>query len=232
MPINMPQPNGDKRLKCGQCKWYYIGYRGKTCQKTREVQTDTQACIEFLAYANNPLYIIKSDKYINELERSIQSLAEEYLKKIEMELDTYHLFKVDDLDARSYMAESEMLQLSHQFEICQAYTDRVVEIKVELGARNAEFQSLMKDAQGYLFTSYTDHVRTLKNDSERVAFYRNILPRLSASIDRLESVLERAALIHTNLKDTHYSLCRTQDGALEIWKSRIQGIVSNTRAKV
>jgi len=228
----MPQAHGDKRLKCGQCKWFYVGYRGKTCQKTRETQAETQACIEFLAYANNPLYIIKSDKYIGELERSIEVVSEEYLKKLEIELDGYHLFKLDDLDPRSYMAESEMLGLCHKFEICQAYTDRVVEIKNELGMKTAELKSLMADAQGYLFNSYMEHIRALKNDSERNAFYRNILPRLSATIDRIERVIEKAHLIHTNLKDTHYSMCKTQDGALEVWKSRLQGISASTRSKI
>lgn len=232
MPINMPQPHGDKRLKCGQCKWFYVGYRGKTCQKTREVLADTPSCIEFLAYANNPLYIIKSDKYISELEKTVELVAEEYLKNLVEEISGYHLFDKDDLDPRSYMAESEMLALSHKFETCQAYTDRIVEIKNDLRMRLSEFNSLMKDAQGYLFNSYMDHIRALKNDSERSAFYRNILPRLSAAIDKVERVLEKADLIHSNLKDTHYSMCRVQDGALEVWKSRIQNMVSTTRSKI
>lgn len=231
MPINMPPLIGGAS-RCGQCKWYGFPIKGKTCRETREVEINTPACVEFQVAKTRPFEPIERDKYVQDIERNIEVFTKDYLKQFAEELKTYHLFDHKKKDARSYMSEEEMLGLAARFETCQAYTDRVVEIKNEIREQYGKLQGLLKDCQGYLFSHHTDVVRSLKNDKERDVFYRAVLPRLCQAIDRLEAVLDKADLAHVNLKDTHFSMCKTQDAAIEIWKTRVQGLDAHRRAHV
>ena len=233
MAKNMPSTHGDKRLRCGQCKWFFIGFEGNNCQRTREVLADNQACIEFQPYRDSFFSLIERDKYIRELERSIKTTYDPFLKTISEEIKTYHLYLLEEKDRSpgNYLLEENILELSHRFEVCQAYTDRVVEIKNLLVDRISEIQGLLKDAQGYVFAQYPEQTKALKNDSERGAFYRHILPVLTKIVEKLESLQVKVDNIHTNLKDTHFAMSKTQDGVLQVWEERTRNLVSRQRAQ-
>jgi hypothetical protein len=231
-PINMPANHADIRLKCKDCKWMYQGFGGKTCQVTRQVEPETRACIEFQIYRPSPYSLVEQDKWVKEMEKSIQTFSEEYLEKQEAELDTYKMYKdFNPKEPRSYMSEETMLLLSHRFEVNQNLMERIIEIKSEMKKKFAQLLSLQKDTNAYLFTQYTEQLRALKNESERSNFYRNATPRLSRCLDEIEHVIDKANEFYLLFKDTHFSMKQTQDGALEIWKSRIQSIDSSNRSK-
>jgi hypothetical protein len=233
-PINMPAPNPDKRLNCGSCKWLYAGHEGKTCAVLRQVEAATPACIEWSKYMPSPFHAIEQDKYIKQLEASMVALSESFLKQKSKELDGYKLYKKEefnDKDPRSYISDDTMLLLSHRFELCQAYMERVVELRNELGETLGSLKSLRKDANAYLFSQYNEQIRSLKNDSERDTFARNAFPKLARAIDQIETVIEKAILISTNLKDTHFSMARAQDGAIAIWNTKLQSMDSGRRSK-
>jgi hypothetical protein len=232
MPVNMPAPHGDTRLKCVGCRWFHQGYNGVTCRQTRQVDSDTRACIEFQAYRESPLDVIYRDKFIRGLEATAKVLTDAALKQLTNELKVYHLFDHKKLEPISYLTEEALGGLAHRFEICQAYMDRVSDLRSDLEEKRDEIQGLMKDSQAYLFTQYSEHVRSLKNDTERGAFYRTALPALTKALDKIETLLKRAELAHVNLKDTHYSMCRTQDAALKIWDLKVQNLVSSQRSKL
>jgi 5'(3')-deoxyribonucleotidase len=220
---NMPSPKGGP-AKCGQCKWYLYPIRGKTCIDSREVLIDTPACIEFQPKHQRPYETLESDRFVKDIEASIEVYTKEYLGKISKEIKEYHLFDHTKLDPRSYMAESEMLELANRFERCQAYTDRVVELKNDLREQKGKIVSLLKDTQGYLFSHYTDVMRSLKNDTERGMFQRSIMPQISTALDRLDSTLDKLDLIHANLKDTHFSMKETSEAARVIWNTKAQSM--------
>ena len=223
--LNMPAPHSDKRLKCETCKWMYAGFEGRTCRQLRQVELATPACIEYQKYQATPFSLVEQDKWIREMEMSIQKFTEDFLANKEKEIETYRMYEdFDAKDPRSYMSEETMLHLCHRFEVCQAYMERVVDLKNELGRTKAQLTTLLKDSSAYLFTQYTEQLRSLKNESERSNFYRNAMPSLSKAIDQIDSVLEQATLVQVNLKDTYFSMRQTQEGAMEIWKSRVQGL--------
>ena len=232
MPINLPAPHQDKRLKCDTCKWMYLGFEGKTCRQLREVELTTSACIEYQPYRPTPFTIVEQDKWIRGMEISIQTFKKEFLDEKEREIETYRMYEdFDDKDPRSYMSDETMLYLCHRFEVCQTYMERIMEMKNELGRKKGELAILYKEASAYLFVQYSEQLRTLKNESERSNFYRNAMPRLSRIIDEIDIVIEQATALQTNLKDTYFSMRQTQEGAMEIWKARVQSLDTSKRSK-
>jgi hypothetical protein len=111
-----------------------------------------------------------------------------------------------------------------------SYTDRVVGIEDELSEKYNELNALMKEVQGYIFSNYRELIQSLKNDSERGAFYKAVLPVLINALDGIESAQKRAAAIHQNLKDTHFSLCQIQENALKVWDYRLQVLSGQLRS--
>ena len=225
MPTNMPALLGGTS-KCGQCKWFRYPIRGKTCRESREVELDQPACIEFQLAQQRPYEALERDRFLQDMEKSMEVYTKEYLSQISREVKEYHLFDHTKRDPRSYMSEAAMLELANRFETCQAYTDRVVELKSELRDQKGTILGLLKDSQGYLFAHYTDVMRSLKNDTERGMFQRAILPKISTALDRLDQVLDKLDLVHTNLKDTHFSMRETSLAAQVIWNTKGQSMSS------
>ena len=231
MPINMPATHQDRNLKCIHCKWFHIGFEGKTCRVTRQVEGETQACIEFQHFRASPYDVLTKDKFLREMERNIQIFSDEYLETISQELGQYKLSKGTKLDFGQMASEEKLIELAQKFETCQAYTDRVIEIKNQLNQKGMELQRYMKDAQGYIFSHFTEQARGLKNEAERGMFYRNAMPSLFHAIEKLDTVVQKAQTIHQNLKDQHFSMCQTQDACTEVWKARVQSLVSGQRSQ-
>lgn len=100
--------------------------------------------------------------------------------------------------------------------------ERVLDIKSELFLKRVELRSLVKEAQSYLMAHHQEHFRSLKNETEREAFMRIALPFLMQCVERIEAIEEICVDVAANLKQTHFNLARTQDGALELWRSKIQ----------
>jgi hypothetical protein len=230
-PINMPAFHANSDYKCGLCKWFHIGFEGKTCQKTRKVMADTRACIEFQLYKNSPLEPLARDKFLREMEKTLTVYSKEKLDTYLEELASYRLFKTPDIEYRDLATEENLLMLAYSFQQCQAYTDRVLEIKQDLEVKRGELNGFLQDAQAYLFSQYAEQVRGLKNETERGMFFRYAMPAVFRATEKLDAVLNRAEGVMNNLKQSHFSLCQMQDGAKEVYKSRLQSLVSGTRAK-
>lgn len=224
MPVNMPLAHEDKRLRCIQCKWYHVGFDGKTCRKTREVVADTQACIEFLPYKPGAFEVIHQDKFLRELEQSTQTYADEFLKTLSKELNQYTKVYAKDAipsDPMDKLSEEKLMAQSQRFDTCATYMERVLEIKHTLFEKSLLLQGLMKDAQAYLIASFPDQIHTLKNDTERQAFNRMALPHLCRAVDKIEAVIKKSEGIYDNLKNIHFALKESQAGSIEVWKHRM-----------
>jgi hypothetical protein len=232
MPVNLPRPLGDPKIKCIHCRWYHVGFEGNTCQKTRQVQADTPACIEYQAYRESPIAIIVRDKYLRDLEKSLQGFTSEYLKQVKVELKTYRLFKDRAKTSRDYLSQETMMEMAHQFEVLQGYIERVAEIKHDLIDTFVELQKAAKDAQSYLFTNYTETLRGLKNEAERGAYFRAGAPTLSKALESTEAVISMATEVYQCLKDAHFNMTRTQELALQLWASQGMSIANNRRSQI
>lgn len=230
-PVNMPAQHANPEYKCAHCKWFHVGFDGKTCQKTRKVMSDTRACIEFQMYKGSHLEPLFKDKFLREMEKNLTVYSKEKLDKDLTELATYRMFKKPDIDHRDLATEDNLLKLANAFEQCQAYTDRVLEIKQELELKRSELEGFSNDAQAYIFSQYSEQVRGLKNETERNMFFRYAMPAVFRATEKLDTVLNRAEGVMSNLKQTHFALCQMQDGAKEVYKARIQSMVSGNRSK-
>lgn len=230
LPINMPPPHGDPKLKCGSCKWFKVGFEGKTCKVTRMVEMSTGACVEFQkAYA--PIFdILAQDKYLSEMLLSIKVFKQEFILKMEAELKSYRLFPVKTQDPLDYACEENMKYITHKFETCIAYMERVYDIQITIGDKMTELQTLAKDTQAYLFDQYNEHMRSCKNDSERGAFFRVAVPELFKTIDKMENLVDKGKSTYALLLSAHYALCRMQEGSHKLSDLRLTSMSSNKRS--
>lgn len=225
----MPAPHPNKDFKCGQCRWFYVGFENRTCIHSRGVQQLTQACIEFEPYKPGAFDRVARDKYIVGIEGQVRTLAADYVKQILAELKTYRISTTTKITINDFGDEADLLELINKFERNQAYSERLVELREELIEKHSSLNRMMKDAQAYLLTNYREHIGSLKNEGERGAFYHNALPKLFDAIDEVDGLVKRIDRLLQGLKDTHFSLCQIQDGVKRIWEFRIQAMTTSQR---
>lgn len=225
-PINMPAPNGDARFKCGTCKWFSVGFKGKTCQQTRLVIGDTRACIEYQPHKSSPFTQIEKDKYLVEMRKTMLVWTEQTIKQYDQDIRSYKLLskKTPHKDAMSYVDEAELAALGQMFEECQASQERLLELRFNINDKCQELQSFSKDVQAYLFSQYQETVQVLKNESERGAFFRAAAPELFMAVDKMEGLKTKIELVHESLKNTHWALRGKLDAVLELWKARVSSL--------
>jgi hypothetical protein len=223
----MPPAHQNPQYKCGQCRWLYVGYDGVTCQQKRGVTLQTQACIEFDPYRPSTFDKVCRDKLLVELQKRVAVPKEEYIQKIADELKTFKIsMKPKSHDFSQYTVVKDLLVISHNFEKCSSYMDRVVEIRSELMTYQDGLAAIMKEAQGYIFSNYTDQLRALKNDSERGAFYQGVLPTLFKAIDQIDGLVRKTELVQANLTNQHFSLKEMQAGVMKVWDYRMNSLDS------
>lgn len=230
--INMPANHGDHRLKCGTCKWFVQGVGGKTCQQTRLAEIDTRACIEYQPYRASAFDQIDKDKFVVEMRKTLLVWTEQTIKKYAAEIKSYRLMK-DDVslsDPMSYIEDGKLAELGHRFEICQTYLDRLLDLRYEVIDKNSELQSLAKDIQAYLITNYKEYFQSLKNDTERSAFFRACTPELSHALEAMDGLQNKSEMCYQNLKDTHFNLARKQDAILKLWDAKVNSVATRTRS--
>lgn len=227
----MPAPHPDKKLLCGQCRWYFVGHEGQTCIKLRGVQQMTPACIEWEPFKPSPFHKIVTDKYLVGLQNTVQILPPEDVARIEAELKGYKISAGPKISMNDFGNEADLLAIVNKFERNQAYTERLVEMKEDLMDRLNKLNRLMKDAQAYILSNYREQVQSFKNEGERGAFYLAALPHLFKAIDTVDDLVKKIDRLLQNHKDTHFSLCQIQDGVKRIWDFRIQAMATGQRVK-
>lgn len=227
--MSMPAPHPNKDFKCGQCRWFYIGFENRTCIQVRGVQQMTQACMEYEPYRPGAFDRVQRDKYIVGIEGQVVALSAEYAKQVATEIKSYKISTTTKITINDFGNERELLEIINKFERNQAYSERLVEIREELYDKLGKLNGFMKEAQAYLLTTYREQISSLKNEGERGAFYKNALPRLFDAIDEVDSLVKKVDRLLQSLKDTHFSLCQIQDGVKRIWEFRIQGLATTNR---
>jgi hypothetical protein len=232
MPTNMPQPHGDARLKCGQCRWFVQMVSGKTCRDSRQVLPDTRACVEHQAFRPSPFDFVKNDKFILDVRSKLLVWTEQSIKKVDQEIKTYRVLRnVESLkDPMAYIEEGKLAELGQRLETIQVYSERLLDIRFDLKDKRTELQSIAKDVQAYLFAEYRDAVQSLKNDSERATFFRHATPELSQALDKIENLYDKAETAYQILKDSHYAMSKKIEAVLEIYKARIHSVSAHNRS--
>ncbi len=217
----MPAQHVNAQFHCGQCRWFVTGYNGVTCEHKRGVARETRACIEFDPYRPGPFDKILHDKYLRGLQQDVKVYTEEYLLKLGAELKQYRIHKDTSPAYREYGTEVEVLELAQRIETCQAYMDRVLDMQLQMQEKQDELEAMVKKAQSYIFSNYSEQIRNLKNDGERGAFYHATAPFLFEAVDKTESLLKRIEIVQGNLKTSHFSLREVQNAVKLVWESRI-----------
>jgi hypothetical protein len=221
-PINMPALNGDARLKCGGCRWFTVGFKGQTCQKTRLVAEDTRACIEYQPHKASPFAMIEKDKFVAEMRKTMLVWTEETIKKYDLDIRSYKMLskKTPLSDPMAYVAEDKLAELGCMFDECQAAQERLLDLRYNISDKCVELKSFSEEVQAYLFSQYQDFVQVLKNENERKAFYRAAAPELYRALDKMNNLSSKIELAHECLKSAHWALKGKLEAVNELWKAR------------
>lgn len=174
-----------RKLVCGSCRWFSVGYKGITCQKTRKVVIDTPACVEYQEGIKDPWAIFRNDKYLHAMrEDMVKVLETKSFEGYITELSTY-IVKIEKLDfALGQHQSAYHLQVGLQTVV--GYRARVSEIFTTIIGYNKELEKFKEKAYVWLSSTYSE-VREAKNEkAKEVALYRAI-PELM----ELEKIIEK-----------------------------------------
>ena len=218
----MPQANGDARLKCGGCRWFQVGYKGQTCQKTRLVVEDTRACSEYQPYKASPFAMIEKDKFVIEMRKTLLVWTEVTIKKYDTDIRAFKMLsnKKPLSDPMAYIAEEKLAELGCMFDECQSAQERLLDLRYDIADKLQELKSFSEEVQAYLFSQYQDFIQVLKNDTERKAFYRASAPELYKALDKMTLLNSKIELAHECLKSAHWALKGKLEAVNELWKAR------------
>lgn len=226
-----PANHMDSRIKCGSCKWFHVGYSGMTCVRTRGVQGEDQACLEFENYKPSPFDVLMKDKYLRGIVSKAKAYTDEHLKRKLEEMKQFRIFKADHRESAAfdYASEEKLASLAKTFETISSYQEKILDIQDELRESLDVLQSQMKDVQAYLLSHYQEMFKNMKNEAERSAMLRVAVPEIFTAIDKTEGVYSRATSTYNYLKDLHFSTTATQSSAHKIWEYRVMFMAGRNR---
>jgi hypothetical protein len=183
-------------------------------------------------FRKSPFAVIEKDKFLIEMRKTMMVWTKDTIDKYDKEIRGYKILSKETQlkDPMAYIEEDKLAELAMKFEVCQAMSERLLDIRYNIMDKCDELQSFAKDVQAYLLNQYRDHVQSLKNESERGAFFRASAPELFRALDKMQLLQGKVELAQDNLKSTHFALSRKQDAVLELWKSRISSAATKVRS--
>ena len=183
LPIHLEAEK--RKLVCGSCSWYSVGYKGITCQKTRKVVLDTIACVEYKEGTKDPWAIFRTDKYLSELRKDlVVTLSTGLFEGYRNEISGYNV-EIDKLDFSLGQHQSS-LALQKALQTIVGHRYRVSEIFTQVITYKKDLEKFIEKTYIWLASTYPE-VRDAKNEkAKQVALYRAIPELLE-----LESLIEK-----------------------------------------
>lgn len=206
---NYPKTHPDKKLKCGSCQWFLSGYNGNNCRRVREVEADTQACVEFTAFLKDPFHALSQDKYILSLKEALKAARFRLSDDVVEELKGYIL----DQDFNDYRigTDRDLQRLHESLLLIIQYQARVSQIFTMIIDTKHELEKIQRHFLMWLSSKYTVY-KDLKNESLRKAACDRILPEIIPIQQNIDKV---------------YSLAKYADETLEKNDWRIRAILGS-----
>lgn len=200
MPKNMPERHLEadaKKLVCGSCKWFRSGYKGITCQKTREVELETPACVEYVTITNDPFMVFARDKYLLDIRKEIRDNSRiELYKKFRTEVSGY-LLDIDGLNLALGSHQSSVA-LQEALKKIVSYRYRVSEIYTSMSEFKADIEAMSEKVYVWLVSNY-EEIRDLKNEKLRHMAVQRSVPELVELTHEINKTVDIAKYIDGKL---------------------------------
>ncbi len=177
-----------RKLVCGSCAWFSVGYKGITCQKTRKVILDTPACVEYKEGVKDPWAIFRTDKYLMELRKDLITVVEgKSFEGYIGEITRYNV-NLNELDFNLGQHQSS-LALQRALQTLVGYRYRVSEIFTTVLTYKKDLEKFKEKTYIWLSSTYPE-VREAKNEkAKEVALYR-ALPELLEVENLIEKTMD------------------------------------------
>lgn len=196
LPIHLEAEK--KKLVCGSCRWYSVGYKGITCRKTRKVLLDTPACVEYeITTMKDPWDIFRKDKYLTELRKDLAVvLSTNTFINFQMELSQYKV-NLDTLDLSLGQHQSSFaLQKALQTVVGHRY--RVSEIFTQVITYKKDMDKFTEKTYIWLSSTYKE-IREAKNEKEKQVGLNRAIPELLEIENLIEKTMDIAKYIDGKL---------------------------------
>ena len=162
----------------------------------------------------------RTDEYmakINGKARMVKFKCDQSLVK---ELKTYTIFAQPNRKAFEPRSASDLKQLIKEMEKVQDYRDRVTGILIQGKNLADDLDILIKSGTAYLYTQYSQEMKTCGNKETRDAAIRYVLDPVIRRKDQWRGLLEMAELAKTNLNETYFALREIGENGRKILDAR------------
>lgn len=205
-------------MVCGQCQWFASGFNGSNCQKVREVQIDTPACVEFKAYMEDQFHDVIDDKYIHGIRESMR--GNRFKLNEQSILDELRVYNLDhDLMKFSHGSTQDLENVSTALRKIVAYRARVSSIYTALIDLQHDLDEAMSQASLWLYSKYP-LIRDLKNETLRKAAFDRLLPEQIFISKSISKILATSKYIDEKLDSNERALGKILSSAEKLWFSK------------
>ena len=219
IPSKHPEEDS-KNLKCGACQWFAVGYNGSNCQKTRQVEVTTPACIEYTNRFRDPFAEIERDKFITGVRQEV--LASRSLlinENIIIEMKGY-ILEMENI-IQGYGSNQDMIGLNQLLTKIVMYRARVSSIYTTALEIKHSIIKLERKANMWLYSKYAI-VRDLKNELARNAVMDRLIPELTGIKIDMDRVTEISQYLDAKLNDNDRTLTNILKSTEKLWYSQQQ----------
>lgn len=200
MPKNMPETHPEatsKKLVCGSCVWYRAGYKGITCQKTREVELETPACVEYQATKSDPFMLYARDKYILAIRAELRESSRlDLYEKMRKEVSSY-LVDIDNINL-GIGQHQNALALQTALQKIVGFRYRVSEVFTMMSDVQSDLDAMMEKTYTWLVSNYPE-IRDLKNEKLKQTVVQRCVPELFDVINEVNKTVNVAKYIDQKL---------------------------------
>jgi hypothetical protein len=176
-----------KNLSCGSCQWMTAGFDGKNCQKTRDVEISTVACIEYTSKLPDIFYDICRDKYILGVREVLRnkkfSINESVIDEIKNNILN------DDFSKHQYGTKQDIESLQKGLLKIVSFRSRVSNLYTTSIDMKYNLEELENHVNLWVYSKYESIAQTLKNDQMRKSALYRLAPEFLEIHKKLNKML-------------------------------------------
>ena len=162
----------------------------------------------------------RTDAYITKLNGKARRVKFKCDQTLVGELKSYVIFAQPNRKAFEPRSASDLKQLISEMEKTQNYRDRVTGILIQGNNLAADLDILIKSGTAYLYTQFSQEMKSCSNKETRDAAIRYVLDPIIRRKDQWRGLLEIAELAKTNLNETYFALREIGENGRKILDAR------------
>ena len=194
-------------VRCGMCQWFKAGFNNSgDCNKSRDVQADTYACVEYTQPLLDSFQDIATDKYIIGIRQKLRT--NRFRLDGESILEELRSYIIEqDLTKSKLGTKQDLQQVNGYLRLIIANRSRVSTIYTSLIDNRHELEELEHYAELWLYSHYAK-MTNLKNESMRRSAMFRIIPELVPIKKTLKKLMATAEYIDKKLDTAEHTLAK------------------------